>query len=46
MYMTLGTFLASSDHVARLWHVDQGHPLREYQGHTKAITALAYSDRQ
>lgn len=37
--------LASSDHVARLWHVEQTLPLREYQGHTKAVTAIAYSDK-
>lgn len=35
---------ASSDHVARLWHVDKTDPVREYQGHTKAVTALAYND--
>lgn len=37
-------FTASSDHVARLWHVDKTEPVREYQGHTKAVTALAYND--
>ena len=35
---------ASSDHTARLWHVDRSDPIREYQGHTKAVTALAYND--
>ncbi|XP_064406213.1 target of rapamycin complex subunit lst8-like [Halichondria panicea] len=39
-------FTASSDHVARLWHVDKTEPLREYQGHTKALTAIAYNDRR
>lgn len=37
-------FTASSDHVARLWHVNRPNHIREYQGHTKAITAIAYSD--
>ncbi|XP_019852280.1 PREDICTED: target of rapamycin complex subunit lst8-like isoform X2 [Amphimedon queenslandica] len=36
----------ASDHVARLWHVEQSSPIREYQGHSKAITSIAYSDRQ
>ncbi len=37
---------ASSDHTARLWHVDRTDPLREYRGHAKAITAIAYNDRR
>ena len=37
--------LACSDHVARLWHAEQSHVVREYQGHQKAIVALAYDDR-
>lgn len=38
-------FTASSDGVARLWNVAHGHVEREYQGHTKAITALAFRDQ-
>ena len=37
---------ASSDHVARLWLVDRSDPVREYQGHNKAVTALAYNDKR
>lgn len=39
-------FTASSDHIARLWHVDRTDPLREYQGHSKPVTALAYNDNR
>lgn len=35
---------ASSDGVARLWNVATGVVEREYQGHQKAITALAFRD--
>ncbi|XP_015519115.1 target of rapamycin complex subunit lst8 isoform X2 [Neodiprion lecontei] len=37
-------FTASSDGVARLWNVATGVVEREYQGHQKAITALAFRD--
>lgn len=37
-------FLASSDGVARLWNLENGTIEREYTGHQKPITALAYSD--
>uniref|UniRef100_A0A0A9XPZ1 Target of rapamycin complex subunit lst8 n=1 Tax=Lygus hesperus TaxID=30085 RepID=A0A0A9XPZ1_LYGHE len=37
-------FTASSDHLARLWNLETGLVEREYSGHQKAITALAYSD--
>lgn len=36
--------LASSDGVARLWNVSTGAVEREYQGHYKALTALAFRD--
>lgn len=35
---------ASSDSVARLWNVEGGDVKREYNGHQKAIVALAFSD--
>ncbi|XP_077979424.1 target of rapamycin complex subunit lst8-like [Glandiceps talaboti] len=35
---------ASSDNKARLWSVDQGEIKREYSGHQKAVTALAFHD--
>lgn len=35
---------ASSDATARLWNISSGECVREYTGHTKAITALAFSD--
>ncbi|CAG2118114.1 unnamed protein product [Medioppia subpectinata] len=34
----------SSDNNARLWNVFSGDVKREYSGHQKAITALAFSD--
>ncbi|XP_076666937.1 MTOR associated protein, LST8 [Andrena cerasifolii] len=37
-------FTASSDGVARLWNVSTGTVEREYQGHQKAVTALAFRD--
>lgn len=36
--------IASSDGVARLWNVSAGTVEREYQGHQKAVTALAFRD--
>nr|XP_018914403.1 PREDICTED: target of rapamycin complex subunit lst8 [Bemisia tabaci] len=36
---------ASSDGAARLWSVETGAIEREYSGHQKAITALAFSDQ-
>ncbi|XP_043271855.1 target of rapamycin complex subunit lst8 isoform X2 [Venturia canescens] len=38
-------FTASSDGVARLWNVSTGIVEREYQGHQKAVTALAFRDQ-
>ncbi|KAK0097802.1 hypothetical protein PV326_013643 [Microctonus aethiopoides] len=38
-------FTASSDGVARLWNVTTGGIEREYQGHQKALTALAFRDQ-
>lgn len=35
---------ASSDSVVRLWHVENAEIRREYTGHQKAVTALAFSD--
>lgn len=35
---------ASSDGLARLWCIETGDVEREYSGHQKAITALAFSD--
>jgi len=36
---------ASSDGAARLWNLENGTVEREYTGHQKAVTALAYSDQ-
>lgn len=35
---------ASSDNVARLWNVTTGEMVREFVGHSKAITSLAFRD--
>ncbi|XP_065199469.1 target of rapamycin complex subunit lst8 isoform X2 [Planococcus citri] len=35
---------ASSDGLARLWSIETGHVEREYSGHQKAVTALAFMD--
>ncbi|XP_064477968.1 target of rapamycin complex subunit lst8-like [Ornithodoros turicata] len=35
---------ASSDSVARLWSVSSGEVKREFSGHQKALTALAFRD--
>lgn len=35
---------ASSDSVVRLWHVESAEIRREYTGHQKGVTALAFSD--
>lgn len=35
---------ASSESVVRLWHVESAEVRREYTGHQKAVTALAFSD--
>lgn len=35
---------ASSEGVVRLWHVESAESRREYTGHQKAVTALAFSD--
>lgn len=35
---------ASSDNLARLWSVTTGEMKREYSGHQKALTALAFRD--
>ena len=34
---------ASSDHTARLWSVDDGHPLAILQGHTDTVKNAAFS---
>ncbi|XP_030019732.1 target of rapamycin complex subunit lst8 isoform X1 [Manduca sexta] len=38
-------FTGSSDSYARLWDVERGTLEREYCGHQKAITALAFKDQ-
>lgn len=35
---------ASSDNFAKLWNVKTGTLEREYAGHQKAVTALAFRD--
>lgn len=35
---------ASSDNVARLWNVNTGDVVREYVGHQKAVTCVAFRD--
>jgi len=35
---------ASSDSIVRLWHLETAEIKREYTGHQKAVTALAFSD--
>lgn len=37
-------FTASSDNYAKLWNVQTGNMEREYAGHQKAVTALAFRD--
>ncbi|XP_011503829.1 PREDICTED: target of rapamycin complex subunit lst8 [Ceratosolen solmsi marchali] len=37
-------FTASSDSVARLWNIATGSLKREYRGHQKVISALAFRD--
>lgn len=37
-------FLASSDGYANLWNVKTGQLERDYAGHQKAVTALAFRD--
>lgn len=37
-------YAASSDGIARLWNASTGIVEREYQGHQKAVTALAFRD--
>lgn len=34
----------SSDNMARLWQTNTGDIIREYSGHQKAVTAIAFSD--
>jgi len=35
---------ASSDGIARLWHLPTNEVRKEFQGHTKALTSLAFRD--
>lgn len=35
---------ACSDGVARLWHLPTNEVRKEFQGHSKAITSLAFRD--
>ncbi|XP_058127549.1 protein LST8 homolog [Anopheles ziemanni] len=39
-------FTASSDHTPRLWRIDTKTIEREYNGHSKAVTALAFRDER
>lgn len=43
-YYLIIFYAASSDGVARLWNASTGTVEREYQGHQKAVTALAFRD--
>lgn len=38
------SFQGSSDGTARLWNVDSAKVEKEYSGHTKAITTIAFVD--
>lgn len=44
LYLILFNILASSDGIARLWNASTGIIEREYMGHQKAVTALAFRD--
>lgn len=35
---------ASSDHVARLWELQNGETIRQYNGHHKAAVCVALND--
>jgi G protein beta subunit-like protein len=35
---------ASSDHVARLWELQNGETIRQYKGHHKAAVCVALND--
>ena len=35
---------ASSDHIARLWELNSGETIRQYNGHHKAATCVALND--
>ncbi|KAG1700940.1 Target of rapamycin complex subunit lst8 [Nymphon striatum] len=35
---------ASSDAIVKLWHIDSGEVKREYSGHQKAVSCLAFRD--
>lgn len=37
-------YLASSDHVARLWELQNGETIRQYNGHHKAAVCVALND--
>lgn len=42
--MVYGSVTGSSDNYARLWNIDSGKVEKEYAGHTKAVTSLAFMD--
>lgn len=42
--MTGKIHAASSDGLARIWNIGLGTIEREYQGHQKAVTAIAFRD--
>lgn len=37
-------FTASSDGFAKIWNIETGNMEKEYSGHLKAVTALAFKD--
>jgi hypothetical protein len=40
----LGTWIASSDQMARLWEISSGNAIRLYTGHRHAVVAVALND--
>ena len=36
--------IGSSDNYARLWCIDSGTVEKEYAGHTKAVTSIAFME--
>lgn len=44
-YSFISFISASSDGIARLWNIEKGTVEREYSGHSKAITSLAFRDQ-
>ena len=44
MHACFSSFLGSSDHSARLWDLTTGETIRHYNGHKKAVVAVALHD--